>query len=689
MLAAPGPPAALHTNRLAEASARLMLTTAQLRCPLFDRLTGRLAPALPHPTAKAFDRKVWREVIKDDLLGQRDEDLAKAAIYVGGALEAIRRDLLEDLFDGLSGDQLVELAVANANRGWNVFRWQLDQALPKPDGEMRYIPALGREGIPVGPDGALMSVDDVNNAVIDALPYWFAEVAQAADQPKELDFEATRELIHRGHFVTNPMQVFRSIWQEVLWEPWRFDFDNSTAVLAPRQPDDLARWRAWDWREQTLVGQSSLLSRNLEKDIDDLELAIPLTAVAIGSDGIEVGAPGNQTASEHRSALENLQKSYVGAFLEEALGDDERLTVPLLEKAVCVLQDLVMLRLPRGVDPATLDDSDPRQFACAFPREHLSGLLQSTLGIDDSLASACLDQLTANPFANLGELFTAGLWHRPLVRSKDGGTIMLVAGALVWGSPLRRVERWLQKGSGGDLSKTPAGIRYEAALRAALAEAIAENPILAGTVTAVSSIPAGQAGEEIDLLLRIGSTIIVGEVKCLVGPAEPIDRHNYVRKLEGACAQAARKTQWLFDHPAELVARLGAEAETCRLQPLVVVNQSNGVEWEYDGCPITDARFLELFLGDGDYVFGGKLYNEPGRPPDLYLRTLYRSAEEAEAAIPGIFRRIPGMDPFRDSIRWGENIMPLPAGRSLRLAVPEQDAEAYIARMKELLGEPE
>lgn len=552
-------------------------------------------------------------------------------------------------------------------------------------GELKYIPALGREGIPIGPDGALMNVDDANNAVVDALPYWFAEAAEAGSETKDLDFEAMRLLMHRGHIVTNLMQVFRSIWQEVLWEPWSFSFDKEKAVLEPRQPDDLARWRAWDWREQALGGQSSLLSRNLEKDIENCELAIPLTAVAIGSDAIQVGPPHDYAAISHRSALENIEKSYVAAFLDEPLGSNERMTVTLMEKVVCVLQDLVELRLPRGVDPATLDDGDPRQFACAFPRDQLQDLLQAALGIDANLASDCLEQLTANPFGALGELFTIGLWHKPLVRSKDGGTIMIAAGALVWGSPVRRVERWLQKGAGGDLSKTPAGIRYETALREAVTEAIAENALLADVVTAVSSISAGEAAEEIDLLVRIGSTIVVGEVKCFVGPAEPIDRHDYVRKLEKACGQAVRKAQWLSQNPADLVTRLGAGADACRLQALVIVNQSNGVEWEYGGCPITDARFVELFLGDGEYVFGGKLYSEPGRPPDLYLRRMYGSAAEAEAAIPDIFLQMPGMDPFRNSISWGENVIPLPNGTSLRLAVPQQDADAYIARMDELL----
>lgn len=326
-----------------------MLTTAQLRSPIFDRLTGRLRPPLPHPTSKSFERARWREIIKDDVVGDRDYDLASAAIYIGGTLQSIRSELLTGLFDGLSRHQLIELAVADANRGWNIFRWKLAVELAKNKGEIGYIPVLGREGIPVGPNDAMLDVGDANTAVVDALPYWFAEAADAGNLPKELDWEAAREIMHRGHLVTNLMQLFRSIWQEVLWEPWSFRFDHTTAVLAPREADDLSRWRAWDWRDQSLFGQSSLLSRNLERDIKGLEFVIPLTASAITMNGIEVGAPNDLAAMTHRSALENVYKSYLACFLDEPIGNDKRLTIALLEKAVCVLQDLVELRLPRSV----------------------------------------------------------------------------------------------------------------------------------------------------------------------------------------------------------------------------------------------------------------------------------------------------------------------------------------------------
>lgn len=49
-----------------------MLTTAQLRSAVFDRLTGRRQPKLEHPTSAKFDLQEWAETIADDDLGERN-----------------------------------------------------------------------------------------------------------------------------------------------------------------------------------------------------------------------------------------------------------------------------------------------------------------------------------------------------------------------------------------------------------------------------------------------------------------------------------------------------------------------------------------------------------------------------------------------------------------------------------------
>lgn len=128
----------------------------------------------------------------------------------------------------------------------------------------------------------------------------------------------------------------------------------------------------------------------------------------------------------------------------------------------------------------------------------LLALLVDTLMIQGPLAEACLYFFSVDPFGALVPLFATGLWHRPLVASRDGQELMLVASALVWGSLIRRAERWLQIGGSAELSGTNNYLRFEAAYRERLDVALRRNTILADASSGVASIAAGQPDEEID-----------------------------------------------------------------------------------------------------------------------------------------------------------------------------------------------
>lgn len=662
-----------------------MLTTAQIDSVFFRRLTGRLKPKLTHPTAKAFDLAVWREVTEADIVRPRDEALARTADLIGFQMHVLREKYLSSIFGPLSQSSIVDLSVADANRVWTILRWKMHAALVEAgaDGGAGYFSTMGHIGIPVGHGGALVSPEDANNASVDSLPHWFAVAADAPmqDGAGEVDLES---VMVRAQMALNLEHAYRDVWQEVLWEPWTFAEDDASVTLTPHQPADMGRWRAWDWREQSLAMQGPIMSRNIERGATDLPVPLARTAVLDGDGSIVARTPTPDQSAAHRSAFEILERSYVSLFLDQEVGGVGGMTPRLLEAAICVLQDLAELRFPDDVDPASYGIGHVPLLRCAAPRAELLALLADALVIEGPLADACLSFLSVDPFGALGPLFVTGLWHRPLVASRDGQELMLVAGALVWGSPIRRAERWLQTGGSADLSGTNNGLEFEAAYRGRLDAALRQNAILADASNGVVSIGAGQAEEEIDLLFRVGSTVVVGEVKCLLAPSEPIERYDYVRKLEDACAQAARKAAWLAAHPAEVAERVGLGDGELRVVPLVVVNQSNGVEWSYDGCVVTDTRFLEIFLGAGSFNKAAALFSEEGREPVIFTHELYSSVAEAEAAIPEVFAAMPGMDPFRDSVTWDETVIPLCDGRDLRLAHPSMDVAAYMASMPNL-----
>src|SRR5205823_1380248 len=93
------------------------------------------------------------------------------------------------------------------------------------------------------------------------------------------------------------------------------------------------------------------------------------------------------------------------------------------------------------------------------------------------------------------------------------------------GSTIRRIESWLDRGGLSDrLATARRGIRYEAWVREELANRISNNPILRNARCGKTGVVRRNDKEEqIDLLVQLGGTLIVGEVKCFLAPVEPME----------------------------------------------------------------------------------------------------------------------------------------------------------------------
>lgn len=661
-----------------------MPSTAAVASTLFQHLTGRAKPKIPHPTSNTFDFDEWLAVLPDDY-SDRDETLIRTALLINEHVRLLRDRYIAEAFTGLTPSQLVMLAVTMANRGFLLIRQKSFEAVAALRGDSRvaHISALTQLAITAHEGASPQTGTDLNTAMIDSLPHWFAAAAglPELDVETELDFSFPGAA---GEMLLSLDNTFREIWQEVLWEPWGINSTTADVQVLPLMPDEQAMWRIWDWREQSLLHQRAIFNRHLERRYPDAPLALPIVTTVRA---FERGDPPIITYDEptipqgmlHRSTLDLLDDAYVAIFLDDAL-NPEGVTPRLLSRAMLVLQDLLDAALPNEPDPASHDSGWLGRMSCRMPRTSIVSVIETTLAISPPLAEAVTSFLTSNPWGPLGTLFTPGIWHRPLIASKDGVELMIVAGALVWGSPLRAAERWLQAGKGTDLTKTSNGLRYEQRLRERATEALAENPILSVAASQVIAITQGRDREEIDFVVRIGATVIVAEIKCFLGPADPIERYDYLRKLEDAAGQARRKAAWLAAH-REIIAELLHDPTDppLRFLPLVIVNQSNGASWSFDGCTVVDAKWFELFLSSGE-IRTAAAFAFDGKSDATFAGTiLYTTADEAEAAIPMIFEDHPGLKLFREALDWSESIIPLADGRPLRMAYPIMNPQRYSA----------
>jgi len=668
-----------------------MPSIAELDSVLFRHLTNKAKPALTHPTSNSFDLSDWKTVVvtvDKKALVDRDLTLLHAAVLIGKQNAVLRKNYSSKLFAGFTPEQVAILAIANANRGFLLIREKANAAVKEAkeaaavEGRLLDFGAISQITIQAAEGISPATADDINTAVIDTLPHWFALAAALPTgvRPSREDLGGVAQ--HAGATLSLE-QTFRSVWQQALWEPWKIaKIPELGYEMVPTHPDWNIGWRVWDLREQMLHVQGAMLNRQFERMIPNAHPtpALPLTVTAIDLAAsrpiLTIAPPSDSQAMSHRMALDALDETYTRPFAGQEVGG-AGVTSTLLARVMLVLQDLVSLALPADFDPENPDWPTMERLACVLPRETVVEALAQSLSVDPAIARACVAFLTSDPAIGLGEMFRVGVWHRPLIATPGGISVLMVAGALLSGSPIRRTERWLQSKNGDDLSKTPNGLLYEAHVRTSIRCALSENDVIAPQDRAISHLPRAKGKEEIDLLVRIGGLVLVGEIKCLLCPSEPSERYNYLRKLEKACEQARRKAAWLAGEQALAQQQLGGTGPL-KMLPLVVVNQSNGVGLVFDGCQVTDAHFLRIVLGGGSYHSGAMF--DGNSSIQFNEVTLYSSAGEAETILPNVFADHLGLRRYRDAAQWGLSTIPLAGdGGKLMISYPVINEKRYWA----------
>ncbi|MFK4259744.1 hypothetical protein [Agrobacterium tumefaciens] len=660
---------------------------------IFKRLKGSIKPKLAYPTAAAFDEAQWDMLDHVKELTDRDFSLLTGAYLIGPNLAHLRNKYFDTMFPGLSRDEIVAFAVADANRSWSILRVSNDQEEQRQAAQTEaiYSGTSGQLELNIGPDSLSGgTANTLNMAVVDSLPHWFAVASKAPEGCKSALSYQYSEKGQLAHYCFSLERALKEVWLQLLWEPWEvIDIEKDDWVVQPTKLQDRAIWTAWEWRDSNLMFQHALARKHFgETTYAQQPQRVFKTATGVSRSGAElkisIGEPSFEQSEGHRSVMVTLESSYLGNFADDPISPKfPDITIRLLELTNCVLHDLTVLLLPREEAVEYRSREDIQRIACCVHRSDLTALIAEALSISDVTAQMLLDRLVSRPFDDLSATFKNGLWHRPVVAASDDAHLYIVASSLMWGSPVRRFERWLaeanpnKKNDGEDLSKTQLGKKYERIARDRIGKALQNNALLSPISSIVTSIGDRQAAEEIDGLFRVGSSVFVLEIKCFLSPSEPIDRHNYLVKLEGACEQASRKVTWLRDNPHEVESRLGSLPADVRFVPLVVINQSTGASLRIDDTVIVDIHFLSMYLTSGIFRRVGAVdLTQPDRY-NFSHGVLYETAEEAEANMPVIFENHPTLSGYLSSVTFDHTPIPLFQGGHIFLATPKMDEEHY------------
>lgn len=680
-----------------------MLRTSQLSSRLFDQVMGRTQPKLLHPTSNAFDPVAWStsiEAISEPTI--RDLELATAAIYFHREIVRLRQGPIKIALDGLTTDAIIKLSVAESNRGYLITKRRLEKAMSsyfdQDDGPLNTRPVIFTGASPSNRDA---TPDDVVTAIGDTLPHWFHQAVSA-----EATITNTRAKLGKaGQAALMSLSLERSLrdlWHDVLWEGHFLNNYRATEgapVLAPSSLAEQTLWAAWHGRFDSLCAlQGQLRLAEIRAGRLPQSGVLERTVVALVRSGRSIrcrfGKPNAASKHSQTMAMDHAESAYLGIFLDEPLGQGtDPVTPRQLMYAWFVLQDLGRLLISDIPRTEIRTARDLSLLAAGLPKKTILLAIRDALGVSESKAIEIMAHLTTDAI-DVGKNFQQGLWHRPLVARPGSDELLLVLPILMSGSPTRRIERWLAaSGRAEALSSGPRGLAYEAYVRATVGTALTENKLFSDVAWTKNAIARKGDGEEIDAVFRVGRTVLVCEVKCLLVPTESVERYYHIKKLEAAAEQALRKAAWLQAHPQILMTAIGplpSEPTDLIFIPLVVLNHGVGLGLEIDGCLVTDLHFLELYLSGGSYTASNFL--GPNGTIMASRQNLYESQPEAEAKLMATFANPPGLTKYFKAVVWRGVALPTSNGGTLRapayvidesrLISPEERIKAMLLKAK-------
>lgn len=643
-----------------------MLLTSDLAASELFRLVK--AGELPHPTSAGFDPLPWIEALDAiEVKTPRDYRLATSAIYYGGEIRSLRASQAEKLVHGMSRSGGLRLLAATANQQYLTLMGKLN-AVTKAKGKEGPLHLEQLDQSPItNLGGQAMTADDHSTHLVDTLPHWLHHIMALPEDgtcrtPDQPDQSAGRAIaiasIERG---------LRDLWQEALWTGHWLGKEEDEILHQPLDLPTGERWTIWELRQQALLSQEMFIDlgahiiagRKLPPAAPVLKRTV--TRIARRRDGrrrFHLGPVSGRKPADRLRVSENdaLGRLYTGLFLEEALPKlgAADINCRLLNQAWWLMADLVRLIAEEAGEPWFEDDRGIGRFAFAIAPEELRILVADALEISEERAGGIVDFLTVDP-TDTKALFGRGFWPAPLLPDAARGRLYLIAAPLLIGSPLRRVEAWLERGGLTDR----AGIRgrgkpFEEWVRRAVADALAGNGLLPDHAVAEHALKRKGSSEEIDLLVRIGGTLLVGEVKCFVFPSEPLERFNYLKNVESAARQARDKAAWAERNRAQVGAQVGvndaAAAEALRIVPLVVTNHGLCLGLEIDGAIVTDLHYLQLMMGAGHYQADTMFKRDLGSFQQSVI--LYSDQADFERRVGELFAAPPPLKRYQGKIEW-------------------------------------
>lgn len=666
-----------------------MVTVPDLESPFRRKARGLLTPA-----ARRFDPSTWTEAFEAcSTTTSDDAQLLTSALWTGREMHSLAATL-PDPFPGLAAAQAVTLGVASLNLEFvNSQRAVRDrQRALKPDTLVGfdYYSHLPYENA----SGQQLSQSDFMEAGVEAIASWLFDArAIGTVEPVEHTPDEVYAITGRALNFYSLQKALKNQFDKAL---------HQGARIVPGAIDDwepydreLERLRhAWQARSETDIVSAAMELRAEWPALSPAKRRARMPSRTVT--GARAGRNGSRLVVGRRECLSNrppypaidrraMENSYFSCFLDDDMPLAPGLSVARLAAAWWVIRDAARQLVDLATRTPALHTAGG--WAAAIRRDELVQTIAKAIDTPIPAADAIVRFLTfgelltsdpdnpRRPGASIGRRGKGdrGLWAAPLVFVPGEQILLIPTTVFELGSFIYRVEAWLERGGIDDEALEHRGDRYERVLRRRCAEAITNNLTLSTARVAPDGVARSATfPHQIDLLLRLGNRVIVGEVKCLLTPADPHQWDRFLRtKLPAAARQARDRAEELRRRPDVVASALGMsveEAEWLSVEPIVVLNIGAGFSLRMEGCRVVHADFLLSYLR-GPVMESGSAVRH-GKPTVSRLLKLYENERDAGDRFDSVMADPWPLRRFLDRLQWQHTSYPRPSGGTFTIGSP-------------------
>jgi hypothetical protein len=276
-------------------------------------------------------------------------------------------------------------------------------------------------------------------------------------------------------------------------------------------------------------------------------------------------------------------------------------------------------------------------FSPVFSRSNLVNLITRVIpSVNVEQASKVIELMT---FRNHRD----DLWYRPLITT---GEDQLTAIFMALDSPnlSRIVSEWMREGG---LEISDKGHEFERIVYDKLCEA---NKLSNTQIFPSLDFKVSDKKEEIDLIIKLGQTIIVCELKCTLFPSTPYQLYRFYEELEFVAAdQVKRKSTFVAQNLEDFLDLINSDdsaSEEIHVFPIIISNLPLATGHIFQGIPVVDVRILQDYLDGGKFTLVSESNNGP-----LEQIQVYSSEKEAEENVEKCLKAPPHIRKLREYIR--------------------------------------